>query len=197
MNRRTLLKRIGAVSGSIVVAGCSGGGGQETDTPTPTPTETPTPTPTETPTPTPTPTPTVTAAEIRMSESGGRYYFDPIGVFVSPGDTVRWVNDRGAHSTTAYADGNSTAEVRRIPEGAEAWNSAVFNESGKSFDYTVQETGTYDYFCEPHKALGMVGRVVVGEPGGPAEGSMPPDGSVPESQRIVDETEIPFDEFTG
>ncbi len=34
--------------------------------------------------------------------------------------------------------------------------------------------------------MGMITWIVVGEPGGPAEGSMPPDGSVPTSQQIID-----------
>src|SRR2546422_629038 len=31
--------------------------------------------------------------------------------------------------------------------------------------------GVYDYFCLPHEAAGMVGRIVVGRPGGP--GALP------------------------
>ena len=31
--------------------------------------------------------------------------------------------------------------------------------------------GVYDYFCLPHEAAGMVGRIVVGRPGGP--GTLP------------------------
>ncbi|MFC7080300.1 plastocyanin/azurin family copper-binding protein [Halorussus caseinilyticus] len=66
-----------------------------------------------------------------------------------------------------------------------------------TFSYTFEVSGTYDYFCIPHKALGMVGRVVCGEPGGPAEGSMPPDGDVPESQAIVDRGTISYEEFAS
>jgi hypothetical protein len=31
--------------------------------------------------------------------------------------------------------------------------------------------GVYDYFCAPHEAAGMVGRIVVGKPAGP--GTLP------------------------
>jgi plastocyanin len=137
------------------------------------------------------------AVEVAMVTEGSEYYFDPIGVTVEPGTTVTFVNEAGAHSSTAYAEGNGGAETRRIPEDAEAWNSETLTEEGATFEHTFEVEGTYDYFCIPHKTLGMVGRIVVGEPGGPAEGSMPPDGDVPESGTIVDEGPISYDEFSG
>ncbi|WP_137286804.1 plastocyanin/azurin family copper-binding protein [Halorussus salinisoli] len=134
---------------------------------------------------------------IAMITDGSEYYFDPIGLFVQPGTTVEWVNESGAHSSTAYAEGTGGASVTRIPEDADPWNSEIISEEGGTFSYTFEVEGTYDYFCIPHKTLGMVGRVVCGEPGGPAEGSMPPDGDVPESQAIVDQGAISYEEFSG
>lgn len=128
--------------------------------------------------------------EVEMRTDGTEYIFDPIGLYVEPGDTVRWVNVSGSHSATAYADENDTE--RRIPEGAESWNSEIMTEQGAEFEYTFEEEGTYDYFCIPHKTLGMVGRVVCGEPGGPAEESENPDadaissGEYPSSDAIVE-----------
>jgi hypothetical protein len=34
------------------------------------------------------------------------------------------------------------------------------------FDVTLTVAGAYDYFCMPHEAAGMVGRIVVGKPEG-------------------------------
>lgn len=62
-------------------------------------------------------------------------------------------------------------------------------------EHTFETAETYGYFCIPHKTLEMVGRVVVGEPGGPAEGSVPADGGVPESQRIVEEGAVSYEAF--
>ncbi|MFB6091466.1 MAG: plastocyanin/azurin family copper-binding protein [Haloquadratum sp.] len=184
MKRRQFLEATGAAStaGIAVLAGCSGGsggsdgGGGGTATPTPKPTETNT---------------------IGMVTEGSEYYFDPIGLYVEPGETVTWRIESGAHSTTAYKKGNSLASVTRIPSGAEAWNSGTLSSEGATFEHTFETEGTYDYFCIPHKALGMIGRVVVGEPGGPAEGSMPPDGEVPTSDTIVQEGAVSYDAFTG
>lgn len=130
--------------------------------------------------------------EVKMVTDGQEYYFDPIGLHVEPGDTVRWVIDEGAHSTTAYEEGNGGAGETRIPEAAESWNSGTLLQQGATFEYTFEEEGTYDYFCIPHKTLGMIGRIVCGSPGGPAEESEVPDidglqsGEFPSSDAIVE-----------
>ena len=151
----------------------------------------------ETQTPTETETTGGGATNVSMTSEGSEFYFDPIGLFVEPGTTVTWTNESGAHSSTAYQEGNGPAEVTRIPEGAEAWDSGTLSEQGATFEHTFETTGTYDYYCIPHKTLGMVGRIVVGEPGGPAEGSMPPDGDVPESSTIVEQGSVSYEEFSG
>ena len=132
-----------------------------------------------------------------MITEGSEYYFDPIGLFVESGDTATFEIQSGSHSATAYKEGNGPASVTRIPDGAEAFNSEILSEQGATYEHTFETTGTYDFFCIPHKTLGMVGRIVVGEPGGPAEGSMPPDGEVPESQTIVDQGSVSYSGFSG
>lgn len=114
-------------------------------------------------------------------------YFDPIGLYVEPGTTVRFEIEAGSHSATAY--------VGRIPSGADPFDSGVISDGG--FDYTFDEPGTYDYYCIPHQSMGMVGRIVVGEPGGPAEESPIPDGDAPESQVIVEQGTVPIERGGG
>ena len=142
-----------------------------------------------------TPTGTESGGTVQMVTDGSNYYFDPIGLFVEPGARVTWEIQNGVHSSTAYEDGNGPATVTRIPEDAEAWNSGTLTEAGATFTHTFDVEGTYDYFCIPHKSLGLVGRIVARAPGGPAEGSMPPDGTVPESQTIIDQGTVPYSEF--
>lgn len=132
---------------------------------------------------------------VEMITDGDQYYFDPIGLFVESGTTVTFVNASGAHSSTAYAAANDAES--RIPEDAEAWDSGILSDEGATFEHTFETAGTYDYFCLPHKTLGMVGRIVVGEPSGPADGGMPPDGEVPESGTIVDQGAVSYEEFSG
>lgn len=132
---------------------------------------------------------------VLMVTGGGEYYFDPIGKFIESGEAVTFKLKNGSHSATAYKEGNGQATVTRIPEGAEAWDSGILSDRGATFEHTFETTGTYDYFCTPHKSFGMVGRLVVGEPNGPAEGSMPPDGKVPNSQTIVDQGAVSYSQF--
>lgn len=106
--------------------------------------------------------------EIRLMSDrlGSRVWFDPIGLLVEPGQTVRWVNEAGVHTSTAYHPANEGRPLR-IPEEAEPWDSGYLVEPGEHFEVTLPVPGVYDYCCAPHEAAGMVGRIVVGEPVGP------------------------------
>lgn len=108
--------------------------------------------------------------EIRaaISRDGAQVYFDPVGIRIQPGDTVRWIQVNGYHSVTAYHPANADHELR-IPENAKPWDSGMLlGESpakDSTFEHTFQIPGVYDYFCLPHELAGMVGRIVVGAPG--------------------------------
>ncbi|HEY3064740.1 MAG TPA: plastocyanin/azurin family copper-binding protein [Methylomirabilota bacterium] len=106
--------------------------------------------------------------EIRMraTERGEQVWFDPIGVLVTPGQTIRWVVERDVHTTTAYHPANDH-HSRRIPEAAAPWDSGFLVQKGAHFDVTLTVDGVYDYYCLPHEEAGMVGRIIVGKPGGP------------------------------
>ncbi len=104
--------------------------------------------------------------EMRSNLAGSRVWFDPIGVFVTPGTTVRWIVRQNVHTTTAYHPNNAHHSLR-IPESAAAWDSGFLVNPGDHFDVTLTTPGVYDYYCMPHEAAGMVGRIVVGAAGGP------------------------------
>jgi plastocyanin len=112
--------------------------------------------------------------EIRMRSDarGAHVSFDPIGVWIQPGQSLRWVIDSpgNPHTTTAYHPRNGNHSLR-IPETATPWDSGFLVRPGDHFEVTLTVEGVYDYFCVPHEAAGMVGRIVVGLPGGP--GTLP------------------------
>jgi plastocyanin len=119
------------------------------------------------------------AATIRMISlpDGSDVWFEPVGLWVAPGTVVTWTNgadQANSHTATAYhpANGHSL----RIPAGAKPWDSGYLLP-GARFSVTLTEEGVYDYFCLPHEAAGMVGRIVVGQPGG--AGAIPFDRTVP------------------
>ncbi len=103
----------------------------------------------------------------------GNNYFDPIGLHVEPGTTVRFEIAAGAHSATAYEN--------RIPSAASGFDRGIISSGG--FEYTFEEPGTYDYYCILHKSVGMAGRIVVGSPGGPAEANPIPTVTCPRATR--------------
>lgn len=95
---------------------------------------------------------------------GSHVWFDPIGIHVRPGATIRWTNrDPGnSHTATAYHP-SLDGRPQRIPDGAEPWNSDYLLPD-ESFEVTLTVEGVYDYYCIPHEHAGMAGRIVVGTP---------------------------------
>ncbi len=106
---------------------------------------------------------------MRSDEDGAHVAFDPIGLLVQPGQTVRWRCEANYHTTTAYHPANGDHSLR-IPREARPWASEVLLP-GEFFQVTLTAEGVYDYFCAPHEHAGMVGRLIVGKAVGP--GSMP------------------------
>jgi len=116
---------------------------------------------------------TVEAKTLDSDQGAGQYAFTPAVVWLEPGGTVEWSIAAGSHSATAYhPDNDGTPE--RIPSGGSAFDSTTLGE-GKTFEHTFETEGVYNYFCRPHRSLGMTGVVIVGSPqGGP--GTTDPSG---------------------
>lgn len=110
---------------------------------------------------------------VEMFTRGGRDYNDPLGIHVEPGTTIRFVQQSGTHTVTAYHPDNGGLQLR-IPEGAEPFDSGVMTGRGAEYEITLTEEGVYDYVCTLHEARGHVGRIVVGDPG--ASPAKPADG---------------------
>lgn len=92
------------------------------------------------------------------------FYFEPVGLFIEPGDTIRFLAPTPHHTVTAYHELHG--KVQRVPEGAEPFSSPMVPIGG-SWEYTFTIPGVYDVFCGPHEQYGMVMRIVVGEATGP------------------------------
>ncbi|WP_181168141.1 plastocyanin/azurin family copper-binding protein [Mesorhizobium sp. B2-4-19] len=97
-------------------------------------------------------------------DDGSHVWFDPIGVLIKPGQTVRWtnLNPGNSHTTTAYSPKNFGRPLR-MPKAARPWASDYLLPN-ETFSVAFTEQGVYDYFCIPHEHAGMVGRIIVGEP---------------------------------
>lgn len=118
------------------------------------------------------------------------FYFEPVGLLVQPGDTVTFVAASPHHTATAYH--GQHVKSHRVPEGVEPFSSPVV-PVGQTWSYTFTIPGTYDVWCGPHEAYGMAMRIVVGEPGGPAEGPVTdfsPAGVMGASAAVLDAPEL-------
>ena len=71
-------------------------------------------------------------------------------VNVNVGDTVFWKSVNPGHNVEFIKGG--------IPAGVEKFKSKY----NKDTSYTFETPGIYAYWCTPHKSMGMVGFVVVG-----------------------------------
>jgi len=103
---------------------------------------------------------------IAGGESGTQFYFEPVGLHIEPGDTVRFIGVTPHHTVTAYHAQH--AKSHRVPDDVPPFSSPVVPVT-ETWEYTFDIPGTYDLWCGPHEAWGMAMRIVVGEPGGPAE----------------------------
>ncbi len=88
--------------------------------------------------------------EIKMLNKGidGIFVFEPGYLKVAKGDTVNFLPIDMAHMPQS--------EV--TPDGS-TWKGNI----NKPFSITLSEEGVFIYSCLPHKALGMVGVIQVGE----------------------------------
>ncbi|MFC6954245.1 plastocyanin/azurin family copper-binding protein [Halorubellus litoreus] len=109
--------------------------------------------------------PSVTAATLERDQGAGQFVFTPAVVWVEQGATVEWTIEGGSHSVTAYHEENG--QPGRVPEDASAFDSGVLS-AGESFEHTFETPGVHNYYCTPHRGLGMTGIVVVeASEGGP------------------------------
>ncbi len=129
---------------------------------------------------------------MRSDEDGAKVWFDPIGILIEPGTTIRWVIKENVHTVTAYHPDNDDHSLR-IPKAAKPWDSDYLVNPGNSFEIELTVPGVYDYYCAPHEQAGMVGRIIVGEPTGP--GALPFDyfkSQNPDWEDVPDEAQRAF-----
>ncbi len=69
---------------------------------------------------------------------------------VDVGDTVFWKSVNPGHNVEFIKGG--------VPEGVEKFKSTY----SKDTKYTFKIPGIYAYWCTPHKSMGMIGFIVVG-----------------------------------
>ncbi len=69
---------------------------------------------------------------------------------IDVGDTITWLPAKKGHNV----------EFRAGPDGVKLPKKSKMN---KEFSMTFDTPGIYYYWCTPHKSMGMIGLVVVGD----------------------------------
>ena len=87
--------------------------------------------------------------QVKLGTDDGMLAFEPSSITIQSGDTIKFVNNKLAPHNAVF-DGHeelSHADLAFAP--------------GESWEETFSTAGSYDFYCEPHRGAGMVGKVTV------------------------------------
>ena len=87
--------------------------------------------------------------EVKLGTDAGMLAFEPSTINISAGDSVKFVNNKLAPHNAVFEGHDELSH----PDLAFA--------PGESWEQTFSAAGSYDFYCEPHRGAGMVGKVVV------------------------------------
>jgi plastocyanin len=98
---------------------------------------------------------------VTMLSDGDARKFEPASLSVAKGTTVTWKHVSGS-GHTATSDPGKVKDASRValPSGAQGWDSGTLSD-GRTWSYTFDVPGTYQYVCLPHEDRGMVGTITV------------------------------------
>ncbi len=87
--------------------------------------------------------------EVKLGTDSGMLAFEPSTVNIKAGDKIKFVNNKLAPHNAVF-DGHDELSHPDL----------VFSP-GESWEETFSTAGTFDFYCEPHRGAGMVGKVTV------------------------------------
>ena len=91
-----------------------------------------------------------TVEMLNKRDDGAKMVYSEDITVVEVGDTVTWVPTSKGHNVEFIA-------------GPEGWEAPKKSKLSKEYSYTFDTPGVYLYQCTPHKTMGMIAIVVVGE----------------------------------
>lgn len=93
---------------------------------------------------------------VKMITDGTSNRFEPADFEAQQGDVIRYTLESGVHNVRFVADSSSSAQ------GLSSTPGDYLQLPGQTWDVKVDwQPGSHFYQCDPHAALGMVGRVTV------------------------------------
>ena len=85
---------------------------------------------------------------LKKDAEGNRQVYSEEVARIDVGDTITWVPTNKGHNIEMVASPN---------------NMKLRSKNNKEVQITFEEPGIYYYWCTPHKGMGMIGLVVVGD----------------------------------
>jgi pseudoazurin len=90
----------------------------------------------------------VTVEMLNKDANGNRMVYSQEVLKIAAGSTVKWVPTDKGHNVEMIASPN---------------DMKFKSKNGKEASVTFETPGIYYYWCTPHKGMGMIGLVVVGD----------------------------------
>ena len=87
---------------------------------------------------------------LNKRDDGAKMVYSEDVAHIEVGDTVTWLPTNKGHNVEFIA-------------GPDGWEAPKKSKLGKEYSYTFDTPGVYLYQCTPHKSMGMIALVVVGD----------------------------------
>ena len=92
----------------------------------------------------------VSVGMLNKRDDGAKMVYSEDITRIEVGDTVTWTPDSKGHNVEFIA-------------GPDGWEAPKKSKLSKEYSYTFDTPGVYLYQCTPHKSMGMIAIVVVGD----------------------------------
>jgi plastocyanin len=103
-----------------------------------------------------------TTYTVQMGSDTGQLKFVPEVVTIDPGDTVKWIMNKVPPHNVVFEGDKIPGADKELAQSLS--HKQLLFSPGESYSSTFSvEPGIYPYYCEPHRAAGMVGQVIVSE----------------------------------
>ena len=87
---------------------------------------------------------------LNKRDDGAKMVYSEDIARIDVGDTITWLPKSKGHNVEFVA-------------GPDGWKKPKKSKNGKEVAITFDTPGIYYYWCTPHKGMGMIGLVVVGD----------------------------------
>jgi plastocyanin len=94
---------------------------------------------------------------VLVGADNGNLQFVPDEVTICKGDGVTWKANKALPHNIVF-------DVDAVPDGVDAekiGKAEYLSDPGETFAQKFSITGTYEYYCEPHRGAGMAGKITV------------------------------------